>query len=345
MLIEAPTVLMPGLSARPTSTGFVAVDLGYEADPVAFTPDVIAAEKKALPGWRWRKEYERDFGAQAGMPVFNPEWTDRQRKRAINPAYCMAWEPDSDKGPLVRKDDGPIRVYLAPDTQPTGLPEDTKHVLRSCGLGIDVGEGVGQSDSTIQVFFVDNREQCAEFASNRIRPTDLGRLAVAMATYFNKGLICCVRKMHGITVLRSIMDDCGYMRVWRSKVVDQTTEYEAKNYGWPGGESTSPYLFGKWMDAIQHDRTILHSMTTIQQHQQYIYDESGRITHQQRANLPVEVRERHGDLVVACALAYRACLDMPKYEAETRRKIPVKSMAWRAQQAKIQRRSRDRWGD
>ena len=48
----------------------------------------------------------------------------------------------------------------------------------------------------------------------------------------------------------------------------------------------------------------------------------------------MEVRERHGDLVVACALAYRACLDMPKYRKQYDARIKPYSFEWRAQQAR-----------
>lgn len=328
LTIIKPTVIRRGISAKPLSTGFVGVDLGYEADPIAFTPEVIAEESAGMGGrdsWRWRKEYERDFAAQAGRPVFEGNWLDAQRVHQINPILTLAWDPkggDTPEKRLFEHPEGEVRIFRHPTEQPEDMPADTLRVKRACGIGIDVGEGVGQSDSTIQVFFADNREQAAEFASNSIRPTDLGRLAVDLARYYNDALICCVRKMHGITTLRAILDECQYPHVWRTKVTDRTTEFSAKNYGWPGGESSSPYLFGKWIDAMQRDEVILRSLLTIEQHRQYIYDERGRITHQQLVDVPVEVRERHGDLVVACALAYRACIDLPKFRDVVKRPVP-----------------------
>ena len=320
MRITEPTIVLTGnehdigITARPCATGFVSIALGMGADPIAFTPEIVAGEQAGLPGWRWRKEYLRDFTAQAGQPVFELEWLAEQRKRLRAPVQRYSYVIDPAKGAAYLNADrvGSVRVYVPADSTPGELPQ-ARLVQRQCAMGIDVGEGVGQSDSTIQVFFVDNREQCCTFASNTITPTDLGRLAVAIAKMFNNALICCVRKMHGITTLRAIMDDAGYKHVWRSKIIDRTVEQAAKNYGWPGGEASSPYLFGKWVDAIQYNRVILHDLTTIEQHQQYIYDEMGRITHQALVDMPVEVRARHGDLVVACALAFRACLDQPRY--------------------------------
>ena len=346
MLIDAPTVLMRDVSAKPLSTGFVAVDLGYRADPGTFTPELIRSEQARLGGkdhWRWRKEYMRDFGAQAGKPVFEAHWLDRQRERQIQPLAVLEWAPDTEEK-FRENPHGNLRIYRWPDTQPEALPDGATAVRRATGLGIDVGEGVGASDSTIQVFFADNREQAAEFASNRIKPTDLGRLAVDLARYYNEGLICCVRKMHGITTLRAILDDCGYPHVWRQKPTDRSSSYDAKSHGWPGGEASSPYLFGKWMDGLEHDDTTLHSQITIDQHTQYIYDESGRITHQARVDMPAEVRERHGDLVVGSALAYRACLDLPKFRKVVGKPAPGRfSFEGRRREAIRAKKAEEEW--
>ncbi len=349
LTITEPTQVCQGVSARPTKTGFVSVDLAYQADPIAFTAEVIAGERAGLPGWRWEKEYERAWDAQAGQPVFDNEWLAWQAARIEKPMMTLAWNPEAkamgvesvhlEHPALVQQDRGPIKIFRMPETPPEVLPAGVLGLRRTCGVGIDVGEGVGASDSTIQVFFTDNKEQAAEYASNTVRPADLGRIAVALARFYNDALICCVRKMHGITVLRTILDECGYPMVWRSKPMDRVMELDAKSYGWAGGEASSPYLFGKWTDALQYDTVRLHSLTTLDQHRQYIYDASGRITHQSRADLPVEVRARHGDLVVACALAYRACLDMPRYRKERTRAVVPYSFEWRAQQARIAKES------
>ncbi|GAF80143.1 unnamed protein product, partial [marine sediment metagenome] len=42
-------VVMPGLTVRGNGNEFIAVDLGMEADPDVFTPELIAAEKRRLP--------------------------------------------------------------------------------------------------------------------------------------------------------------------------------------------------------------------------------------------------------------------------------------------------------
>jgi len=310
MLITEPTVLIKGVSARPNSTGFVTVDLHYSADRVAFTPDVIEKHKLEMPGWRWRKEYELDFGAQAGVPVFDADAIAHQKQQQRNPLWRMDINPD---GVLTRRDSGRVRIYHAPDEQPRELPARTVRVRRAFGAGIDVGEGVEKSDSTIEVFFADTREQAAEFVCNRTSPSDLGRIAAAIGRYYNDALICCVRKMHGITTIRTMVDECHYLHQWHSRIMDQVAERQTDKLGWARGESSSSLLFGKWSDALTRRKTTLHSIEAVEQHEQYIYDERGRVTHQRLVNESAEVRERHGDMVVACALAWRACSDLPAY--------------------------------
>ncbi len=66
---------------------------------------------------------------------------------------------------------------------------------------MDVSEGVGESDSTVEVFAGDTREQAAELADNHMTPAELGRFAAAVARFYNDALVCCVRPMHGMQKL------------------------------------------------------------------------------------------------------------------------------------------------
>ena len=332
MVITAPTVLLPGLTASPTRRGVLSVDLGVECDPETFTQAMLDSEKERLGcvrnpdgawrlSWKYRQEYLRDFDAQVGKPVFDPAKL-MMVSRPAAPIYTMDYEiyhvGEGKWAARITKHltggEGPIKVFLDPASVPPMLEgQYFKSVTRSFGIGSDVGEGVEQSDSTLQGFATDNREQAFEFASNQINPTDLGRLAVALAIYFNDALICPVRPMHGVTMLRAILDECKYSRVWRDKSKSQTTQQTASQCGWAKGESSSPWLFGPWIDAIDKGQTILHGLLTIDQHKQYIYGSRGEITQQKLAGVPAEVRNRHGDAVVGCALALRACIDSPQF--------------------------------
>lgn len=335
MKIVEPTVLMRGMTAKPTSRGFVVVDIGPEADPAGLPADVLDGEKvklgckRQLDGtwklsWKYRREYLRDFDAQQGQPVFEADPMEMLRVGLRDPIYRM----DLDEGGwLVQRRHGRLLVYQEPDSQPTTLnaelyrrirgeapPEYWGHVVRACGIGIDVSEGVSASNSSIEVFFADNFEQAAELADSTISPADLGRFAVATARFYNQALICCVRKMHGITTQRTMLDECHYTNLWHHRIAERIYEHRAEEVGWKRGETSDDLLFGRWIDAVERRVPILHSLACWQEHTQYIYDEAGRIVMQEKADLPVDVRKRHGDRVVGCALAFVACLDVPKFQ-------------------------------
>ncbi len=318
LIITEPTVVMLDLTARPTQTGFVSINLGFFADPIAFTPAVIKAEKAKLPGWKWRKEYLRDAHAQAGIPAFDADALNLAELKCRNPLYCMDIEGTGKDMKLVRRAKGRIKIYLEPDAQPPNLPDSITEVTRACGMGIDVGAGVEKSDTAIELFFADTREQAAELACNRITPTDAGRVAALLARYYNNAFICCVSKMHGLTVIRAIADEMKYPYLWHSRIANRIIERKTDKLGW-GGRELTDLLFDPWDDAIIQGVPTIYSILCLQDHKQYVYDERGKRCHQKVVYLPQEIRDRHGDRVVACALAQRACDDLPRYRAVVKR--------------------------
>jgi len=235
----------------------------------------------------------------------------RQRDFQQNPIYCMMVLPS---GKLERCKNGPIKIFIDPADLPDGLPDDIESLDRQFGMGIDTGEGVGGNDSTMTAFAVDTLDQAFEFRSNHIRPDAFGRIAALMAEFYNNALICPVRKMgHGIACIRAIVDH-GYSRVWREKNPKTYVQVPTNLLGWPHGEvSHNSFLLDNWVAAIRDTRVKLHGVDSITEHGQFIYDDLGRPVVSKFKELPAEARARHGDLVVACALAYRACLDISKY--------------------------------
>ena len=345
-------VVMHGLTVRGNQNEFIAIDLGMEADPDVFTPELIAAERRRLPGWRFQKEYMRNWDAQTGAPVFEPEWIQEQEVHRREPKKYMDLHTIQRNGIsqrdalgmermiLVEKPKGRLRVYITPD-------ETAGHALtlRNYGIGMDVGAGVEKSDSTIQVMSSHNREQAACLACNTIRPSELGRFAAVVGEYYNKALICCVSKMHGLTALRAIAD-VGYPRIWRTTTPRKgMMEAKTKNLGWPGAE-LSGLIMGRWIDALgTKGLVMLHDLETIHQHRQYVFDEHGRVCHQRLRSEPVDIREKHGDLVVAASLAYRAVIDIPKYARVAPDRAPEGSPAARSEkrrQAK-KRETQGKW--
>ena len=331
MIITEATQVSHGITARLNKTGWVAVDLSFEADPVAFTPEAIATEQARLPDWMWEQEYCRNFMAQVGKPVFAPAWLRMQEPNITPPMWRYAWQRRAKK--LVKDNDGDVLVFIHPDSQPPGKPPGMERVVRSFAMGLDIGEGVGRSDSAIVGMVGDTKEQAFEFRSNELTPNEMGNLAAALGRMFNQALVLCVRKMHGLTTIREMLDTEGYGRMWMDTVKDTFVEVTSDRVGWRGSEASDENLFGPWRKAIQENLVTIHSAELKYQLGQYVFDEFGRIVHQTLVNEPVQLRQRHGDVAIAGALGWRAACDLPLFEAETPvDDAPYQSLNWRKQQ-------------
>ena len=58
------------LGFRRNKNGFAVFPVHYSMDPEKATPEWAEREKKGMPGWMWRKEYEMDPYAASGKPAF-----------------------------------------------------------------------------------------------------------------------------------------------------------------------------------------------------------------------------------------------------------------------------------
>ena len=348
MKVDAPVIFRDDMTARPTRAGYCAVWVGPGADPERFTPAVVAAERAAMPGWRWQKEYRGEFDAQTGQSVFPAEALDWQRAQCRNPVATYGYSLVKRDGRLVAEftphENGPLRVWMMPDSQPDILPRGKASVKRAFAIGADVAEGVGKSDSAAVVLCRDSREQAAEFADPWCEPANFGRVLAGLGRWFNTAIVCPVRPMHGITVIRTMLDEQGYSNLWRTRTLTQTTPTTASDFGWSKGEISSAPLFDPWVDDVIHQRVTVRSLALVEQMHRYFYDETGRVTWAAVAHLPPEQRWKHGDIVVAAALANRALADAPLYaKVESEPPPPSKSFARRRQDFESAKKARETW--
>ena len=234
---------------------------------------------------------------------------------------------------LVPKRDGRIDIWIRPDSPPPGLPVSYVTAKREFAIGSDISNGVRASETTALCFVRDSREQAAEFGSDRIIPGDFGLLLVGMARYYGNALVLPVSKMHGLTVIRAMIDQGRYTRIWHHRDPSRISSVQAEKLGWAKGEASDDLLFGTFVTAFHDGDIIIHSAELLRQLSQYVYDESGRVCHETLSSEPVEFRRRHGDRVIGGALAWRALLDLPLWtKAEKVDNAPVGSLNWRREQ-------------
>jgi hypothetical protein len=328
------------MTAKPLNTGFVALSVHYTADPIGWTQDRIDATARRLGGrgsWKWRKEMEMDANAQSGESVFDPDWLDIQERKHIKPPLLRMEIGQDDK--LYEHSTGRIRIWIKPDQMPRDLPQGTSRAELTFGVGIDVGAGTGQSNSTVEVFATQGMEQAAEFASSGVSPTYLGHVGVAIARFFNDALICCVQKMHGITTIRAMTDDCGYTNLWRNVSHDKMVETQTGGrIGWVQGENSQALLMNQMgaslerasggVDVLSTQSAIIHSFELLEELRQYIYDDAGRPTLSRTRTLNAAARKSHGDRVIGTATSMQACMDLPPWRNAQAASIKPNTIEW-----------------
>lgn len=325
------------MAAVPLSTGLVRLDIDMEADPEGLSPKIIEELARQMGGrnsWRFRKEMLRQPDAQSGVSVFPPEWLDLQQHKHVRPPLKRM--EVSASGELYEKSDGRLFIWIPPDQMPRDLPSDATAAMLTFGMGMDVGAGTGQSNSTILGFATQAMEQAFEFASNSVSPTALGRIAAAIGRFYNEAMICCVQKMHGITTIRAMVDE-GYPNLWRNVSHDTLTERAGSRIGWVHGENSKTLLMDQLggslegsadVDLMSSRGVIIHSRELLTELGQYIYDDNQQMVLSKNKGLNPSARKAHGDRVVGAGLGVRACMDLPPYRDLRYAKLTPKTPEW-----------------
>jgi hypothetical protein len=87
-----------GLTIAKNKNGFTIARVHYSADPEKAKQEWIAKEKKGMPDWAWRKEFEMDPYAASGKPVFPelPRWAEYVYKplhHVVKDGVIPSWWP------------------------------------------------------------------------------------------------------------------------------------------------------------------------------------------------------------------------------------------------------------
>ena len=87
-----------GLTVARKKNGFTIARVHYSADPEKAKQEWIAKEKRGMPDWAWRKEFEMDPYAASGKPVFPelPSWTEYIHKplhHVVKDGIIPSWWP------------------------------------------------------------------------------------------------------------------------------------------------------------------------------------------------------------------------------------------------------------
>ena len=156
-------------------------------------------------------------------------------------------------------------------------------------LGADVGGGVGQDNSVIEVFCIDTMEQVAEWVSNRIDPETFAHKIKYLCDFYNKGYVTVESNNHGIATLAELKD------IYPSRLIHKTTGGGDRlmQLGVRTTSRSKPMILGNLRKLLLEDVAI-HSDALNAELSTFIEKESGRLEAEDGC---------HDDRVIAAAMA------------------------------------------
>lgn len=272
------------------------------------------------------QEIDRDHNA-AGLVVFDPRVIERQKAMyGRAPIYTgrLDYTGGIDMDVAIEKARelrAPLAVEWADEEIDSGrdwlrlwceLQEDRHGVwrpnqLRTYVIGIDIGHGVGSSNSTMSVVEVESGEKVAEAASSKHSPDEWARVC-AMAGYWFGGVRRCaflIWENNGPggqmwRVLRRLAYPWFYRRIDEDKIRRQVTNEP----GWHSNPASKGLLLRDLAAGMKRDEFRNPSARALDEAAQFVVYDTGSVGVGEREDDSTGAREAHGDLTIADALAF-----------------------------------------
>jgi hypothetical protein len=179
----------------------------------------------------FQQEHENMFHA-LGKSVISAEHLEELKK------LC--------KEPILATDEGSYKIYRQ--------PKPTSHYI----IGVDVGEGIGRTNTVAQVLDVSdltNIEQVAIFASNTITPYHFGTRLIGIANDWGRPPILIENNNYGQQVLDVVARTHNYESVVTYKFEGMSQHYNNENrlgiYNHTNTRYRSMTNFRYWVDSLK----------------------------------------------------------------------------------------------
>lgn len=227
---------------------------------------------------------------------------------------------------------GPWQVWAALDA--TGRLDQTKTYT----VGIDISKGQGASNSVMSVLCNETREKVAEYADPDTTPTELARLACAVAVWIGgrHGLPLLIWENNGdpgFDFGRQLVHVYHYPRIYFARQTGTIRERVGKRYGWRSSPEAKADALGTLERAYSLGKFINHSEAALNEALSYIYYPGGGIGPSSLVNEPNAARKAHGDRVIADMLTLVGLREAPRFTS-MERLAPERSFAFRLKRFK-----------
>lgn len=227
------------------------------------------------------------------------KWMDDPGRNSSRVIGRIAWS-DSALGnmePVFESDDrGQVSVWKMPEPG-----------VAYC-LGMDVGEGVGQDHTVIQVMDAGDGAVVATYRSNRTRPEMAGMDAVSLATFYNYGLLGIERNGPGLATLVACERGLaqypwmtGYANLYYQKRLDTKIADESDRLGWLTTRPVKEAMLSRLGEAIEAKEIRVYDYVTLLELQGLVWDPEHRLFRQNYRESGCKLT--HDDCVIALAIA------------------------------------------
>jgi len=189
-----------------------------------------------------------------------------------------------------------------------GRPDQTLDFV----FGIDIGKGMGASNSVISVGCIQTRRKIAEWASANFAPHDFALIAAASAIWFGGSqrghrpfIIWEANGDPGIYFGKMLVRELQYPNYYLDRhTVNKIGVKRPRQYGWHSSSDKKDELLSEYRRALDHGTFINPSLLALNEAETYVYFSGGRIGPASLQKENESARKTHGDRVIADALCH-----------------------------------------
>ena len=189
-----------------------------------------------------------------------------------------------------------------------GKPDQTLDYV----FGIDIGKGMGASNSVISVGCVQTRRKVAEWASANFAPHDFALIAAASGIWFGGSqrghrpfMIWEANGDPGIYFGKMLVRELQYPNYYLDRhAINKIGTLRPKKYGWHSSTDKKAELLSEYRRALDHGTFINPSIKALNEAETYVYFAGGQIGPAYMQTENASARKTHGDRVIADALCH-----------------------------------------
>jgi hypothetical protein len=290
------------------------------------------------------QELDIDF-AGSDYLFFDASMIDRLVAQTGAPPYVrgeLEFDPQTlEPTAFTEHGNGKLKLWIRP-TLGLKLPED-----RNYAIGVDIATGTGSSNSAIAIGDCLTGEKVGEYVNPKIRPDELGRLAVSLGRWFkgmqNEAYMVWEAPGPGRNFGDVVMQ-AGYRNVYYRKNELSITAKAGTVPGWWPTKDEKRALYGEYRRALNEGEFQNRSVDALRECKEIVYTDSGWVIHGRSLATPDPsgARENHGDRPTADALCWKGMRGKASQKTTDAEMLPG-SLAWRRLMAQQRKSKKVEW--